>query len=166
MLNLVGIAVALVAQAAAPPACAPGMVVHYDELHWYSVQSPPGWCFCPDGVFRPRKPLPVPDQPEIRVSQFYVAELGQFESSVQRDLKRVASGGTVTQRPSLQTRKGLSVLVWSVYQPTTGHCSLVAYLLQEQVCVVRIMAVGRSAAGLEAAAVAFDKLVASYAANI
>ena len=165
-MDLVGIVLALAAQTLTPSTCAPGMAVFYDELHWYSVQSPAGWCFCSDGVFRPREPLPVADQPEIRVSQFYLAELGEFEAAVQTDLKRVAGGGTATQRPSLRTGKGLSVVAWSVYQPTTGRCSLVAYLLQEQVCVVRMTVVARSAASLAVAEDAFRELVTSYAANI
>jgi len=136
--------------------CARGVGAMYDELHSYRVTSPEGWC-CDSHLRCSRSS--EPDSASLLEVRHSCLDLDEsLQAAVGNDLHKTA--GTAREWVPIDTRQGRRAETWRI-QLATGGIELVAYFLEEGVCLVRLSLSSSLAVSPEAEA-SFQSFVKSY----
>jgi hypothetical protein len=125
----------------------------YDELHSYRVASPDGWCCGPDLRCSRRDTAGV-----LEVRHSYLDLDEKLQSAVASDLRK--TDGKATRSTPIETSQGRKAETWRI-QRTDGGVELVAYFLEEEVCLVRLSFSNDQAVSTEAEGI-FKSFVKSY----
>jgi hypothetical protein len=144
------------------------MGVLYDELHGFNLHAPTGWCCFAIASTLERTPMRcVPKDrhapvPTIEVSYSYLSN-DSFDAAVKRNLA-ARSPTSLAAMDGFKTRQKHKVQGWRATYEDNPRNEIVAYILQEDVCLVRL-SLSSDGALTPSAEKAFQEFVWSYWAH-
>jgi hypothetical protein len=139
--------------------CIRGFGVLYDELHSFRVTAPSGWCCDPRTYSCAVSRHPAAN--EVLSLSFAYASAGVTFESWQKEQIGSAPSDLATALPDMITADGRRAKVWKVHSPPARD-ELMAFLLQENVCMVRLSLRASGTALSPEGERAFMKFVSSY----